>query len=212
MKRTTAFTILLNTHDYVWNNEYSPRVNAGEFSSVTRRVMVKIIFLDFDGVLRTYSACMAPGPAEQKVDARCVAALNRVTEETKARIVVSSSWRGRYIATMQRLLKTWGVTGKVIGVTPRLERKQNGIYIGVQRGNEIQAWLDSYSKLVDAFVILDDDTDMVYLSNRQIQTEFYSGLTLEHATEAIRLLSDCSLTTIISIAPSMGAASFGGDR
>ena len=50
------------------------------------------------------------------------------------------------------LLVSWGVQARMIGVTP----------YGLSRSDEIHAWLNKAGRpdLVEAFVILDDMTDM----------------------------------------------------
>jgi hypothetical protein len=152
---------------------------------------MKIIFLDFDGVMITLGSWRnkPAGDFARAADPSCVDALNRIISETEARIVVSSSWRGKFIAPMREHLANWGVKGKVVGVTPRLEREVGSLVVAKTRGDEIQAWLDS-ARDVESFVILDDEADMAHLAHRLIQTTFELGLTLEHANRAIKMLTE----------------------
>ena len=53
---------------------------------------MKIIFLDIDGVLNTISN-WGSRPIEKRFSPGCVAALNKITEHTGAKIVISSSWK-----------------------------------------------------------------------------------------------------------------------
>lgn len=155
---------------------------------------MKLIFLDVDGVLINLS-CYGNGQTSDvytRADARCVAALNRITDETGARIVVSSVWRLGGLKRIRDILRAWGVTGKVIACTPDLAHKPNGsaLYVAVERGDEIQAWLDSFKRsTVESFVIIDDDADMKHLLPRLVQTEFANGLTAAHAQSAIEMLT-----------------------
>lgn len=153
---------------------------------------MRIVFLDFDGVLRCQLSYSLPEylarevvPAPAHPD--CVAALNRIIVETDARVVVSSLWREGGLKAMRRYLVGWGVRCKVVGCTPDLSSKAGGLYRPVERGTEIQAWLDAHP-IVESFVILDDDADMAHLAGRLIQTEFERGLTQEHAARAVEML------------------------
>jgi predicted nucleic acid-binding protein len=149
---------------------------------------MKIIFLDFDGVIRTYRSIK--GKAFEGVDTECVEELNRIIATTKAKIVISSSWRGKFIAPMQKLLNSWGVKGKVVGVTPRLERFNGTIHTSATRGTEIQQWLDEHTE-TEAYVIIDDDTDMLDSQlDRFVLTDFQVGLTRDLAEKAIALFQN----------------------
>lgn len=143
----------------------------------------KVIFLDFDGVLLNMAT------KYHHADPVCVAQLNRIVETAGAVIVVSSSWRGAKLASVADKLLEWGVTGKVIGQTPRLERvSSGGVDVAVERGLEIQAWLDQHSG-VKTFVILDDDKDMAHLLPRLVRTASLIGLTEADAERAIAMLT-----------------------
>lgn len=155
---------------------------------------MKVIFLDFDGVLCNHESISvgyrARTAAEQDPYGPhddCVAALNRIIEATDAAIVVSSTWRKRQNrnAIMRETLNRWGVKGQVIDCTPILER---GAF-SVQRGTEIQQWLDTARTPVESFVILDDDSDMGQLRHRLVQTDNAVGLTMADAERAIAILN-----------------------
>lgn len=148
--------------------------------------MIKVIFLDIDGVLVNSKSPTLPRienlPAPDPV---CVQALNRIVAATEAKIVISSSWRkGKHREDMECTFVHWNVPGEIIGITPgRLNQ---------HRGTEIQAWLDFRKELfndVESFVILDDDTDMLHLTTRLVRTSFSQGLTEKHADLAIEMLS-----------------------
>lgn len=131
-----------------------------------------VIFLDFDGVL--LNARSHAGHA----DAQCVQALNRITEETGAKIVVSSSWKhGRTVESLRLLLRQWGVSGEVIDKTP--------VCYG-ERGTEIRLWCSEHN--VQCFVILDDCEDMDGLGGLLVLTNFRTGLTMADAEQAIAIL------------------------
>jgi hypothetical protein len=140
----------------------------------------RVIFLDFDGVLNNNRSIAEFGNCYQ-FDPLCVEALNRILEETGARVVISSSWRCFWsLAENTETLEVNGVLpGRVIDSTPELS---------VDRGYEIDAWLKSSPAEIVSFVILDDQTDMVMHLDRLVLTTVDEGLTLEHARRAIEIL------------------------
>ncbi len=142
---------------------------------------LKVIFLDFDGVLVTPSSSFRRSITGSVVDPDAVCALNYLIAETGACLVITSTWRLEYsLGELTELLRTWRVQAEILGVSPS----------GVSRGDEIQDWLDGFSGdgPVEAFVILDDLTDMGKLSSRLISTEFEIGLTMGHALQALEFL------------------------
>lgn len=142
-----------------------------------------IIFLDIDGVLTTRATQYRTG------DPKCVAELNHITDSTGAAIVVSSTWR--HDPKIADILRSWGVTGEVIGVTPDLARPlpSSGIIQAVERGEEIAQWLlDNEAHRYARFVILDDDNDMGHFTRYLVRTGSLAGLQASDAERAIHLL------------------------
>jgi hypothetical protein len=141
---------------------------------------MKIIFLDFDGVLNSldeviHSGCMGGlTPLHKKHIKVC----EYIIKHTQAKIIVTSTWRiGRTTEQLQTLLPTLPIIGK----TDKL---------GGKRGTEIQKWSDDNKKLnVENFVILDDDTDMEHLMEHLIKTSFDYGLTYIEAIKVIEKLN-----------------------
>lgn len=145
---------------------------------------MKIVFLDFDGVLNSTLFFIAnPGAeicTEEQVDPAAVARLNTIVSVSKADVVVSSTWRLHHDAAyLQRILDMRGFRGKVIDTTPVLHHRV--------RGREIQAWLNWHPE-TEKFVILDDDSDMEHLSDRLIKTAFVNGLQDVHVGKALQHL------------------------
>jgi hypothetical protein len=150
---------------------------------------MKIVFLDFDGVLvNARSFNPAPGVTRSGpyagADPPCVAALNRILLTTGARIVITSTWRyGRSLEDLQELLRSWGVSGQVVGLTPR----------GGNRGDQIATWLrgnrSAKDNDVQRYAILDDDESAGYALPGLILTEFNVGLTERDADRAIEILN-----------------------
>jgi hypothetical protein len=159
---------------------------------------MKIVFLDFDGVLCSH-AHLQRLRAEGKMiggvmilDPEAVARLNRLLRETGAMVVVSSTWRkGRMRTELCDILAEAGFEGTVRGKTPDILTGPNGQrYQALHRGQEIQAWIDEWSSVykLESYVILDDDSDMGPLSSRLVQTTMSEGLLDEHVDRAIQML------------------------
>lgn len=150
---------------------------------------MKLIFLDIDGVLVTAKTLKGRSGLRAVADPPCVDALNRITFVTEAKLVISSSWRFCGLEEMRLILKYWGVTGEVIGITPDLTRKVIGVYSAVPRIREICAWLQA--ECDDArWIAIDDDDDMEGYQEHLVQTVFETGLTEELADRAIAMLMD----------------------
>lgn len=175
---------------------------------------MKIVFLDIDGVLNTsreyyrYDQAYKNDPdpqatarlsphnrhVEHLFGKEHVEALNSLTDQSGAKIVVSSSWRLFYsgsgdsppFSELITLLKRVGVTGEVIDRTPTVLPKK--MSMPMYRGTEIQAWLSAHEEDVENFVILDDDNDMVHLTKKLIRTKGSVGLTPIDVKKALRVL------------------------
>lgn len=152
----------------------------------------RIIFLDIDGVLvnreslgREYKLLIRPHRGPTPLHRDCVSALNRITDATGAGLVISSTWRMFGLAKMREILAEAGITAPVIGITPRLENMRGSIWVSQPRSAEITAWLAEHQGEVEAFVILDDDSDMGALMPHLVKTKFEVGLTTDDARNAI---------------------------
>lgn len=153
---------------------------------------MKLIFLDIDGVLnnelffksRKEKAIKNESRIDFEVsmfDPRCVDLLNHIVDKTNAYVVISSTWRkGKDVKELENLFDKVGFKGTIIGKTPWLTYAgENGT---VPRGCEIKHWLDNHpdkDKYLDArYVILDDDSDMLYWQRENyFRVDGYCGLT-----------------------------------
>ena len=159
--------------------------------------MTKICFLDIDGVLNSINFFEEKslskrwqelkGKYENKhiaiglasIDPKAVELLNKLTEATRAKIVVSSSWRGD--SALQTIFTLAGIQESIYGETPRLYSRY--------RGQEIQQWLDKHK--CDKYVILDDDLDffdsqLPYF----VHTDWRVGLTENDMNKAMGILNN----------------------
>jgi hypothetical protein len=133
--------------------------------------MAKVLFLDVDGVIAVPPAFIRRELLEN---------LRRVIYQTRAPIVVSSSWRCEptYMQKLDEHLT--GIGAFVIGSTPRLS---GGL---LDRHLEILAWLE-YNPHIDHYVAV-DDMPLQLPSENFVHTEINKGLDREKADELIRKL------------------------
>ena len=137
---------------------------------------MRLIFLDIDGVMVTHNSITS-----WQADPACVAALQKVINNSHPDIVISSLWKNMHGVNFPKVFKDWGLTDfNFIGITPSLR----GDTI---RGDEIRAWMD-VNGTPDHFVIVDDEDDMAEFKPFLLQTNFRDGLTFDHADRIIRLL------------------------
>ena len=106
---------------------------------------MKVIFLDIDGVL---NCAKTPNPRKFPyiVDRRLFRRFERLVARTKAKIVLSSTWR--YDPAGLFSARHWGI--RFIDVIPDMP--------GKPRRNEILAWLKHHPR-VERFAVIDDEDD-----------------------------------------------------
>ena len=143
----------------------------------------RYVFLDCDGVIN-HRACFTPKEGRTSAfvwDPDCVERVNRICREADAVIVISSTWRK--LPSCEGRLRYAGIDAEsIIGKTPALR--------GAKRGVEINSWIFHNARPGDRFVILDDDSDDILLSQDGafIKTSFDEGLTDAQADRAIETL------------------------
>lgn len=153
-----------------------------------------IIFLDMDGVIstrRAYLARAADPLPDRWIDATAMAHLNALCSQTRALVVVSSTWRlntGRaaFLAMMRRngfvgpIHRDWR-TKQLISPIPG-----SSLVAATMRGDEVREWLSRHPETT-RYVILDDDSDF-HPDQPLVQTEFEKGLTDIHVGRALDLI------------------------
>ena len=168
---------------------------------------MKIIFLDFDGVLNTSAwqrHCVARGlPAEDGFgpvfDPEAVANLSQIiTAVPDVGIVITSNWKWEGERKMRRLWRKRKLPGKLLGVTPDYipnfddkdydEILQGRLPIG--RGAEIRNWQEQNKATDCPYVIIDDISDFYpEQCPHYIETDPHVGITEEDASKAIEILN-----------------------
>jgi hypothetical protein len=148
---------------------------------------MKVIFLDFDGVICTARAEWGLNPdfrgaLIKMLDPIGIGFLNRLVELTGCAVVVSSTWRlGRTVEELQNILSDAGFNGKVIGKTIWMKEPHC-------RGNEIDDYLHKHPEIKD-YVIIDDDWDFLpYQFRNFVQTDSSWGMDCEHFFLAATIL------------------------
>lgn len=166
----------------------------------------KIIFLDIDGVLVNRAMMMKEFREDDMhdFDPHCMKFLENIIDATDAWIVISSVWRKRDLEYLRQifLLRGFKHWDRIIGETCRGYHFKTKEYIPLEffRGNEIDAWIrlfvemdKDFNHVKDAqyhYVILDDDSDMLYWQRDNfVKTTFEIGLTEQNAKDAVKILS-----------------------
>jgi hypothetical protein len=148
---------------------------------------MKIIFLDFEGVLQINRSRSKPyRPGSPTFDRESVANLNLLIKLTDAKIVVTSSWRLDSDLPLQHLVDFEGVIGEVVGQTPYLGLGYHG------RGAEIHAFLREDNFPIEQFVILDDDIEhdiADHFPNSLVRTDMATGFDEATFRKAIEVMN-----------------------
>lgn len=168
---------------------------------------MKVIFLDFDGVLNPTHYMMCLGKMWRESNGliksqdefghlffhQNIDALDHILENTDAKIVVSSTWRMSGKKVIEDLFRDRGMKkawSLFLDITPDHAQPQpNGLWLSDERGAEIQAWLDAHPEVTN-YVIIDDNSDMLPIQmNNFVKVNQWYGLTMEDAEKAIKILN-----------------------
>ena len=141
--------------------------------------MVKIVFLDIDGVLNdalTIQRLMDDAPTMDHLEC-----LKAIIDRTGAQIVLSSTWR---LFSLSRNI----VKNKLKKVGLEFIDRTKELMKG--RAAEIREWLSRHPE-VENFVVLDDDKTLLKeFPNNMVKTAFFSGLCPEHIDKAVKILNE----------------------
>lgn len=145
---------------------------------------MKIIFLDFDGVLNSIQQTVV-----LKRESYDASGINRISlglvrwvcEMTDAKIVISSTWRSQGLDWIVGVVEANGWRNPpIIGCTPRL----NGF-----RGDEVKEYLQHSGthNTLESYVAIDDDSDF-HPDQPLIKVDPVVGFTLYNAIDTIDIL------------------------
>lgn len=155
---------------------------------------MKIIFLDIDGVLNSRIYDRKRNWNEQTdIDETRLPLLKSIVDQTGAKIVLSSTWRGHWDKSPEKcdgdgvyINETFAKYGlEIFDKTPDLG-------ISFDRPDEIRFWLNSQKEAAEKFVIIDDYRyGWADLSDNFVKTNpnFGLGLEEEHVALAVALLN-----------------------
>lgn len=149
--------------------------------------MVKIVFVDVDGVINNDTTKARSPGGYIGVSDKLIKRLKKIVDDTGAKIVLSSDWRidreeskdFRYLR--QKLYYKGNLT--IFDYTPDIHWEK--------RGQEIRTWLAKHP--VDNFIVLDDidfpDFNFEDFMDHVIITNEKTGLTDENVKQAIAILN-----------------------
>ncbi len=150
---------------------------------------MKVIFLDFDGVLNTEKYVKARAEFGVIIDPVKMLLLKQIVEKTSAEIVLSTSWREHWDKnswkcddTGKRINEIFAQFNlKIFDKTPQLRLK---------REEEIRLWLNVHREVVN-FVVLDDMLlSAEFLEGHFVKTYNYSkGLDEQAFEKAVEILN-----------------------
>ena len=150
---------------------------------------MKIIFLDIDGVLVTrnsikYQYLNFPDDTTIRFGKKAVKNLNKLIRLTKAKIVISSTWRLFHsLEKLQSIFEEQKIKGKII----------SSIEEDIPRGQKIADWLEQHLE-VEQYVIIDDDVQadcIQFHPNNCVETSYKRGFASEERfNEALAILNE----------------------
>jgi hypothetical protein len=155
-------------------------------------VSVRVLFLDFDGVLNgsSYEPILPQGhiaPAFRSIEwlayqlqPELCAMVAEICRRAEAALVLSTTWRNAFpLPQIAELLESLGMPIP-IGATPRLQAST--------RAREIQRWI--HEAAPTRFVVLDDDPmDVTEVSLRLVQTDSEVGIRRRDVERCVELFS-----------------------
>lgn len=145
---------------------------------------MKIIFLDFDGVVSTFEKGW-------NIDKEKIILIENIISSTNAKLVISSSWAigCKNADDFRKKLRF----DKITNTNSQESLFIDSIYdvtdhMGSCRGDEIKRWLEKCN--VESYVIIDDDDDMLeeQLFNF-VQTDTFEGITSREVKLCVQILN-----------------------
>jgi hypothetical protein len=140
----------------------------------------KVIFLDFDGPMVPIRAYWLPNqtkPAEV-FDPVAVSLLNKLIEDSGAKLVISSSWRIMGRDRVVEVLSKNGIDPDHLHDDWETPRKFTS-----QRIHEIPLWLADHPEVTHSVAIDDESLNVEFIPNA-VQADTYEGFSLRNYLEA----------------------------
>lgn len=144
---------------------------------------MKVLFLDFDGVLNIWPAPKRNGDFHKPACINLEMLLKRITD---LKIVVSSSWRTLGLEAVRDILKTNGIDPRrVIDITGHEQSTDSKDH----RGFQVESWLKRHTE-VASYAIVDDETDFGPLKHKLVKTDRFAGLTQANVEKLLEILDE----------------------
>jgi hypothetical protein len=142
---------------------------------------MKILFLDFDGVIAPLSYHHSSSGFSASA---CANVQSILTKDPNVRLVVSSAWRRWGLEKIREILKENGIDStKVIGIT-----ETEGGFPPEHRAKQIKTWLKNHPE-IKVYVAV-DDYPLPKLDPNYLKCNGYVGFTQKDAEIALRILSE----------------------
>ena len=157
---------------------------------------MKVIFLDIDGVLVTrnsikYQYLNFPDDTNIHFSKKAVINLNKLIRLTKAKIVISSTWRLFHsLEKLQSIFEEQKIKGEIISTT---SVEKASIEEDIPRGQKIADWLSENTN-IEKYVIIDDDVKADFIQSHPfncVETSYKRGFSPDDRfKEAIAILNE----------------------
>lgn len=165
---------------------------------------MKIIFLDFDGVINSNEYMESErfrsetrGMSDNEImliahhthiDPVALLVINKLVDKTGALVVASTTWRKKYSCQeLTDMCRERGATFDFVDKTPNVYSTK--MSKPVTRGDEIQAYLDSLLSKPSNILILDDRNDMGSLKDYHFCTDEEYGFRESDINKAIDIMN-----------------------
>lgn len=150
-----------------------------------------IIFLDFDGVICTPRQSLAEGDTgiSGSLDPIALTFLNNLCRGGDIYIIISSTWR---------CMENYSFFSSIFKATGSYDIARSLYYedwktpeYKESRGHEIDEWLTNNNDIVDDYLILDDDSDMLESQmNKFIKTDGLNGMLFDNYNDIRNIIKE----------------------
>jgi len=149
---------------------------------------VRIIFLDFDGVLNSNRYIRSCGGTGLALDPECLKQLKKIVDATDAKIVLTTSWREHWEQDEEKCDPIGKEICEIFSKY-QLSVLDKTPFLTSGRESEIESWLDAHSE-TKTFAVLDDRfLDSPRIRGHFVKTDAYiRGLEKMGAEKAVRIL------------------------
>lgn len=149
---------------------------------------MKVIFLDFDGVLNSRRYVLNCGDQELAIDPARMALLKEIVDATGAKLVLSTSWREHWSADPKECDSTGRLMDEIFSAHG-MQISDKTPKLSASRTEEIKSWLAAHPEITN-YVVLDDMfLGDALLAEHFVKTSYYTeGLGKLEAERAIAIL------------------------